>query len=108
MRLENNTLQKPVWIKKKISLRDLHKMKAQLRGLGLHTVCESASCPNATECFSKGVATIMIMGDVCTRSCKFCNVKTGRPDPLDIKEPEQVAVFVKENKLKYVVITSVD
>jgi lipoyl synthase len=108
MRHDNNNLPKPDWLKKKIDLKDLHKMKTQLRHLKLHTVCESASCPNAGECFAKGVATIMIMGDVCTRSCKFCNVKTGRPGPLDTKEPENVAAFVKEKNLKYVVITSVD
>ena len=99
---------KPSWLKKKISFKEIRGMKSELRTHGLHTVCEEARCPNASECFSKGIATVMIMGDVCTRSCKFCNVKTGKPDDLDSAEPENVAKLVKERKYKHVVITSVD
>src|ERR1700730_10482300 len=72
------------------------------------TVCEEASCPNLPECFSHGTATFMIMGDKCTRRCSFCDVAHGRPDPLDMKEPENLAQTVHILKLKYVVITSVD
>lgn len=83
-------------------------MKAQLRGQRLHTVCEEARCPNLTECFTRGVATIMIGGDTCTRSCRFCAVKTGRPKPLDPNEPENTAKMVEAMGLRHVVITSVD
>lgn len=99
---------KPEWLKKKFSLSAQRDMKKDLRHLKLHSVCEEASCPNISECFSKGVATVMIMGDICTRSCKFCDVKTGRPKALDTQEPENVAQWVKAYQLKYLVITSVD
>lgn len=101
-------LRKPEWLKKKLSLVNQRAVKAELRGLNLHSVCEEASCPNISECFSKGVATVMIMGDTCTRSCKFCNVKTGKPLPLDPNEPENVAVWIKAHAFKHIVITSVD
>lgn len=99
---------KPIWLKKKLSPPALHSMKAKLRGLDLHTVCEEARCPNISECFCKGTATVMIMGDICTRSCKFCAVKTGKPAPLNPKEPQNVAALTKKLGLKHVVITSVD
>jgi lipoic acid synthetase len=79
-----------------------------LRGHGLHTVCEEADCPNIHECYSAGTATFLIMGAICTRRCGFCAVKTGRPDPLDPQEPENVARAVKALDLRYVVVTSVD
>ncbi|MBF0104285.1 MAG: lipoyl synthase [Deltaproteobacteria bacterium] len=101
-------MEKPDWIKKKVSLKDLRTLKQGLKGHGLHSVCEEAGCPNISDCFSRGVATVMIMGDICTRSCRFCNVKTGRPKPLDPEEPLHVADWVRVSKLKYVVITSVD
>ncbi len=74
----------------------------------LHSVCEEASCPNLGECFSGGTATFMIMGDICTRRCPFCDVGHGRPKPLDTNEPESLAIAIADLKLKYVVITSVD
>lgn len=87
---------------------DLHAMKSILRRRGLHTVCESARCPNIGECFSKPTATFMILGNVCTRRCGFCSVhKTGEPLPLDPNEPENIAITAKELGLKHVVITSV-
>jgi lipoic acid synthetase len=79
-----------------------------LRANKLVTVCEEASCPNIGECFGKGTATFMIMGDKCTRRCPFCDVGHGRPDPLDVNEPENLAKTIAQLKLKYVVITSVD
>ncbi|MDO8519185.1 MAG: lipoyl synthase [Deltaproteobacteria bacterium] len=99
---------KPEWLKKRLAPQGILPMKEKLRGLGLHTVCEEAKCPNLSDCFSKQVATVMIMGDICTRSCKFCAVKTGRPRPLDPEEPANVARWVGEIGLKHVVITSVD
>lgn len=99
---------KPPWLRKKLSLVKQRTVKAELRGLNLHSVCEEASCPNISECFSKGVSTVMIMGDTCTRSCKFCNVKTGKPLPLDPNEPENVAQWIKNHGFRHIVITSVD
>lgn len=99
---------KPEWLKKKLQIGQERSMKQDLRQLKLHSVCEEARCPNISECFSKGVATVMIMGDICTRACKFCNVKTGRPGTLDPNEPENVALWAKAYKLKHIVITSVD
>ena len=105
----DEVLRKPDWIR--IKLPNSHKMteiKNLLRLNHMVTVCEEASCPNLPECFSHGTATFMIMGDKCTRRCSFCDVAHGRPDPLDIKEPENLANTVSVLKLKYVVITSVD
>lgn len=99
---------KPDWLKKRLSLSGVRPMKEDLRRLSLHSVCEEARCPNISECFSKGVATVMIMGDVCTRSCKFCNVKSGRPGALNPDEPENVAQWARAYRLKHLVITSVD
>lgn len=99
---------KPEWLRKKLSLTKQRSVKAELRDLKLHSVCEEAACPNISECFSKGVATVMIMGDTCTRACKFCNVKTGRPDSLDPNEPENVAKWIQAHGYKHIVITSVD
>jgi lipoic acid synthetase len=93
--------------KKKIRLSGLHEVKKILRSSAIHTVCEEAKCPNIDECFSKKTATFMIMGDVCTRDCKFCNVKHGRPVELDSNEPERVAQTALAMGLKYVVVTSV-
>jgi lipoyl synthase len=98
---------RPLWLDKKISLKDCSQMKGLLRGLSLSTVCEEAACPNISECFSKGIATFMILGKACTRSCKFCNVEKGSPLPLDISEPFRVGKAVKKLNLKHVVITSV-
>lgn len=102
-------LKKPEWIKVKIPTSEKFKeVKNLLREHNLHTVCEEASCPNIGECFSKGTATFMIMGDICTRRCTFCDVGHGRPKALDPNEPKEVARSVAILKLKYVVITSVD
>ncbi len=102
-------LKKPEWIKVKLpSGENFNRVKNLLREHKLHTVCEEASCPNIGECFDKGTATFMIMGDICTRRCPFCDVGHGRPNPLDPQEPLEVARSVAILKLKYVVITSVD
>ncbi len=87
---------------------EVTKLKAMLRKLNLHTVCEEANCPNIGECFSRKTATFMIMGDICTRACPYCDVKHGKPKPLDENEPENVAKAVQKLGLRYVVITSVD
>jgi lipoic acid synthetase len=93
--------------KKRISLADSAGMKHSLRKAGLHTVCESALCPNRGECFSRGIATFLIAGNTCTRQCRFCGVGRGKPSPLDLGEPRRIADFVHEHQLKYVVVTSV-
>ncbi len=102
-------LRKPAWIRVKAPTSDaVAKIKTMLRDQNLHTVCEEASCPNLAECFGNGTATFMILGDVCTRRCPFCNVGHGRPAPLDQQEPEHLAETIHHMKLRYVVITSVD
>lgn len=103
-------LRKPAWLKVKAASVSSHfyEVKQILRNNQLFTVCEEASCPNIGECFGKGTATFMIMGDKCTRRCPFCDVGHGRPDPLDMNEPEKLAKTIAELKLRYVVITSVD
>lgn len=99
----------PNWVRQpKTNWVALHHLKAGLRERGLHTVCESARCPNIHECFERGSATFMILGDVCTRSCGFCAVPRGRPPALDAAEPEQVAAMAVAMKLQYVVVTSVN
>ena len=100
---------KPSWIRAKAPTSDLVKqLKNSLRENNLHTVCEEAACPNLGECFSNGTATFMIMGDICTRRCPFCDVGHGRPNPLDEDEPKNVAQTIYNMKLRYVVLTSVD
>ena len=100
---------KPDWIRVKASSSPrFQEIKQILRENNLHTVCEEASCPNIGECFSKGTATFMIMGDLCTRRCPFCDVGHGKPLPLDEQEPLHLAQTIAQLKLKYVVITSVD
>jgi len=103
-------LRKPEWIRVKAGSPStrFYEIKQILREHKLHTVCEEASCPNIGECFGKGTATFMIMGDKCTRRCPFCDVGHGRPDPLDADEPLNLAKTIAALKLKYVVITSVD
>src|SRR5680860_140098 len=100
---------KPKWLRVKLPTG---KKYTELRGLvekyDLHTICASGSCPNMGECWSEGTATFMILGNVCTRSCGFCGVKTGRPDTIDWDEPEKVARSIKLMKIKHAVITSVD
>jgi lipoic acid synthetase len=103
-------LKKPEWIRVKAGspTTRFYEIKDILRSNKLVTVCEEASCPNIGECFGKGTATFMIMGDKCTRRCPFCDVGHGRPDPLDTQEPENLAQTIAKLKLNYVVITSVD
>lgn len=99
----------PEWVKHpRTNWVALHDVKVGLRQYRLHTVCESARCPNIHECFERGSATIMILGNTCTRSCGFCAVPRGRPDPLDPAEPENVARMAAGMKLRYVVVTSVN
>lgn len=102
-------LRKPEWIRMKApdSAR-YQEIKRVLRENNLHTVCEEASCPNIGECFSGGTATFMILGDICTRRCPFCDVAHGKPLPPDVNEPENLARTIAQMKLRYVVITSVD
>jgi len=103
-------LKKPDWIRVKLAPASsrFQEIKSILRENRLHTVCEEASCPNISECFGKGTATFMIMGDKCTRRCPFCDVGHGRPDPLDLQEPANLARTIAALRLSYVVITSVD
>lgn len=103
-------LKKPDWLRVKAASANSHfyEVKKILRKNQLFTVCEEASCPNIGECFGKGTATFMIMGDKCTRRCPFCDVGHGRPDPLDENEPQHLANTIAQMRLKYVVITSVD
>ena len=106
----SETLKKPEWIRVKAASSSTRfgEIKKILREHELFTVCEEASCPNIGECFGKGTATFMIMGDKCTRRCPFCDVGYGRPDQLDVNEPHNLAKTIAALKLKYVVITSVD
>jgi lipoic acid synthetase len=102
-------LRKPSWIRAKAPLgREVSRIRKILRDNGLSSVCEEAACPNLGECFQHGTATFMIMGDICTRRCPFCDVAHGKPQPLDPQEPEHLAEAIARMCLKYVVITSVD
>ncbi len=100
---------KPEWLRVKLNQNEEYwKLKSLMRGEALHTVCEEAFCPNLGECWGRGIATFLLMGDICTRSCKFCNVQSGKPLPLDEDEPRRVAESVAQMKLRHVVLTSVD
>jgi lipoate synthase len=100
---------KPDWIRVRLGANaEVERIKRALRDNHLHTVCEEASCPNLPECFGHGTATFMIMGDICTRRCPFCDVGHGRPNPLDAEEPHNLARTIRDMGLRYVVITSVD
>ncbi len=100
---------KPPWLKSKIPAGPSYqRLKSLLKELNLHTVCEEAQCPNIADCWDRSTATVMIMGDTCTRSCGFCAVKTGRPQALDLAEPSHVAEAIGRLGLRHVVITSVD
>lgn len=102
-------LRKPEWIRIRLTANpEVDRIKGILRQRKLASVCEEASCPNLSECFSHGTATFMIMGEICTRRCPFCDVAHGKPNPLDPDEPRQLAEAVAEMQLKYVVVTSVD
>src|SRR5438270_9273586 len=101
----------PDWLRKPLrNVEADHQLKSMLRTRGLHTVCEEARCPNRHDCFARGAATFMILGDICSRSCGFCSVKTGRGLPMEslADEPEQVAEAAAQLNLSYVVITSVN
>lgn len=99
----------PQWLRASaVDHRALHELKSELRRRGLHTVCESARCPNIHECFARGAATFMILGGVCTRTCGFCAVPRGEPGPPDAGEPRQVAEMAARMGLRYVVVTSVN
>ena len=99
----------PEWARRsRTHFESLNRLKSGFRALNLHTVCESARCPNIHECFHRGAATFMILGNVCTRGCGFCAVPKGRAEPLDPGEPENVARMAAEMKLRYVVLTSVN
>ena len=101
-------IRKPVWLRVRAPAGENYtKVKQSLRSLNLHTVCEEARCPNISECWGTGTATIMIMGEICSRGCRFCAVNSGKPVLLDTGEPERVAKAIKEWGLRYVVITSV-
>jgi lipoic acid synthetase len=102
-------LRKPPWIRVRLpSGNAVETLKTRLRANSLVTVCEEATCPNIHECFSKGTATFMILGDVCTRRCSFCDVAHGRPRPPDEREPDNLARTIRDMRLRYVVVTSVD
>jgi lipoic acid synthetase len=105
----DNPARKPDWIRVRIPASPrINEIKDKLRKHKLHTVCEEAACPNLGECFGGGTATFMIMGDICTRRCPFCDVAHGRPNPLDAAEPAQLGAAIADMALRYVVITSVD
>jgi lipoic acid synthetase len=102
-------VRKPEWIKARAPMgEEYHSLKKLARGLGLHTVCESAQCPNIGECWNHRTATFMLLGDICTRRCGFCAVPKGRPQPIDWEEPRRVAQAVAELGLNYAVVTSVN
>jgi len=99
----------PVWIReRKLNLGELHEVRNVMSRGRLHTVCDEARCPNRSECFSRGTAAFLIMGDVCTRSCRYCSIAHGRPRPLDAGEPAELARAARTMGLKHVVVTSVD
>ena len=99
----------PAWIReRKLRLGDLHAVKSLMRAHGLRTVCEEARCPNRGECFSRGTATFLLLGDVCTRACGFCDIANGKPLPVDALEPSRVSAAVEQMGLQFVVLTSVD
>jgi lipoic acid synthetase len=100
---------KPAWLKARAPMgENFHHLKKLARGLGLHTVCESAQCPNIGECWNYGTATFMLLGDICTRRCGFCAVPKGKPQPIDYEEPRRVAEAVAALHVKHAVITSVN
>lgn len=108
-KIDTSPKRRPPWIKVKLDLTgNYQEVNHLLRDQELHTVCEEAMCPNQSECWGAGTATFLLLGDVCTRSCKFCDIKRGRPGPLDWEEPDRVAQSVQTMDLKHAVITSVN
>ena len=107
-KFDSGLVKLPIWFKQEIpDMSKVRSMKELFRGSRLHTVCESANCPNMGSCWKEGVATFMILGGTCTRACRFCSVPAGRPDLVDLEEPQNVALAVKQLGLRYVVVTSV-
>lgn len=105
---ENKSVRKPDWLKIRVySGSDLKRVEDTVKEFSLHTVCREANCPNRGECYGRGTATFMLLGDQCTRNCTFCNVTKAKPGPLDCGEPERVALAVARLKLKFAVLTSV-
>ncbi|MCB0807262.1 MAG: lipoyl synthase, partial [Bacteroidales bacterium] len=103
------SIRKPAWLKTQVPVgKQYIGVREIVKKNKLHTICTSGHCPNMAECWGAGTATLMILGDICTRACKFCNVKTGRPLPADWNEPDRVAESVKKMGVKHCVITSVD
>lgn len=101
-------LRKPEWLKVKLpNTKEFKRVKRILSSCNLHSVCQEALCPNITECFHSGTATFLILGDICTRNCRYCNVRSGLPGPVDDNEPERLARAVQELGLTYIVVTSV-
>jgi lipoic acid synthetase len=106
---KNNYIRKPEWLKIRLPRgEEFAKVNSLIKNNQLHTICTSGNCPNHADCWERGTATLMILGDTCTRSCKFCNVTTGKPLPADWSEPLKIAQTVKDLKLKHCVLTSVD
>lgn len=106
---EDGRVQKPKWIRVKLPTgQNYRKLRSLVDKYELNTICQSGSCPNMGECWSAGTATFMILGNICTRSCGFCGVKTGRPEQVDWEEPEKVAKSIKQMQIKHAVLTSVD
>jgi lipoyl synthase len=102
-------LLKPNWIRVKAPVsKEYQETRDLVKGLNINTICQEAACPNIGECWKKKHAAFMILGDICTRACAFCNVKTGRPGQVDEQEPTNIAFAVKKMNLRHVVITSVD
>lgn len=107
--VKSSTIRKPNWLKVKLPTGKTYRdVKSVVKGHKLHTICESGHCPNIGECWGAGTATFMILGNICTRSCGFCNVMTGRPLAVDVGEPKRVAESIQLMKVKHAVITSVD
>jgi lipoic acid synthetase len=106
--IQNQSLRRPPWLKVRFGTGEqFTHVRKLVEGNSLHTVCESAHCPNLGECWSRGTATFMLLGDICTRSCRFCNVKVGRPEIYDLDEPKRVANAVKKMHIKHAVLTMV-
>jgi lipoyl synthase len=104
----NTIIQRPLWLKKRLVVNKTYaSTREMLVGAGVNTVCESARCPNQNECFSRGEATFLLLGDVCTRACAFCSAKKGIPEPLDPDEPARIVEAAKKLDLRYLVLTSV-
>lgn len=107
--LKESIVRKPNWLKIKLQTSSDYSMVSKLvEENGLHTICSSGKCPNMNECWSRGTATFMILGNICTRACRFCATATGKPLPVDVNEPQKVANSISIMKLKHAVITSVD